>query len=202
MVILVMCVWPSVNVHFAHTGFRGCSSHRTPVQAVPPSLRLDPTTIWHSPLWGLLLLHSSRSYEVYRDAFEAGVWFADDPGPFLGCAIIYKLQGRLHRDMHNIGPSVSFPVDQFTGGEMGFPQLNVKLQWVSWAMSYCNLIPMVPDMLQATFVFSFQVKSIMLWHLSPQQPRRPSKQDRMWLLAVCIRKTSNVPLYTMFHYES
>ena len=67
-------------------------------------------------------------YEMYRDAFDAGVWFADDPGPFLGRAIVYKLQGRLHRDKHDVGPSVSFPVGQFTGGEMVFPQLNVKLQ--------------------------------------------------------------------------
>lgn len=69
-------------------------------------------------------------YDIYQEAFEAGVWFADDPGPFLGRAIVYKLQGRLHRDRHDVGPSVSFPVGQYTGGEMVFPQLNVKLQCV------------------------------------------------------------------------
>jgi len=67
-------------------------------------------------------------YDRYQQAFEAGVWFADDPGPFLGRALVYKLQGRLHKDRHDVGPSVSFPVGQFTGGEMVFPQLNVKLQ--------------------------------------------------------------------------
>lgn len=67
-------------------------------------------------------------YGVYQDAFEAGVWFMEDPGPFLGRAVVYKLQGRLHRDRHDCGPSVSFPVGQFVGGEMIFPQLNVKLQ--------------------------------------------------------------------------
>lgn len=67
-------------------------------------------------------------YDVYQEAFEAGVWFADDPGPFLGRAVVYKLQGRLHRDRHDVGPSVSFPVGQYAGGEMVFPQLNVKLQ--------------------------------------------------------------------------
>jgi hypothetical protein len=69
-------------------------------------------------------------YDEYKEAFDAGVWFADDPGPFLGRAVVYKLQGRLHRDRHDVGPSVSFPVGQFNGGEMVFPQLNVKLQWV------------------------------------------------------------------------
>jgi len=43
---------------------------------------------------------------------------------------VYKLQGRLHKDRHDVGPSVSFPVGQFTGGEMVFPQLNTKLQCV------------------------------------------------------------------------
>jgi hypothetical protein len=69
-------------------------------------------------------------YDTYQDTFEAGVWFADDPGPFLGRAVVYKLQGRLHRDRHDVGPSVSFPVGQFTGGEMVFPQLDLKLQYV------------------------------------------------------------------------
>ena len=72
-------------------------------------------------------------YDIYQDAFEAGVWFEDDPGPFLGRAIVYKLQSKLHRDRHDIGPSVSFPVGQFTGGEMVFPQLKTKLQCVSFS---------------------------------------------------------------------
>jgi hypothetical protein len=69
-------------------------------------------------------------YEIYQEAFEAGVWFADDPGPFLSHAIMYKLQGQLHKDRHDVGPSVSFPVGQYSGREMIFPQLNVKLQCV------------------------------------------------------------------------
>lgn len=65
-------------------------------------------------------------YEAYREAFEAGVWFRQDPGPFLGRAIIYKLQGRLHKDRNDVGPSVCFPVGTYTGGEMLFPQLKAK----------------------------------------------------------------------------
>lgn len=67
---------------------------------------------------------------MYPEAFEAGVWLQHDPGLFLACVVVYKLQSRLHWDKHDVGPSVLFPVGQFTGGEMVFPQLNMKLQWV------------------------------------------------------------------------
>jgi len=53
--------------------------------------------------------------------------------------MVYKLQSRLHRDRHDAGPSVSFPVGQFTGGEMVFPQLNTKLQYVFWHESLKSL---------------------------------------------------------------
>ncbi len=65
-------------------------------------------------------------YAEYQEAFDAGVWLQDDPGPFLGRAIIYKFQGRLHTDRKDFGPSVCFPVGYFTGGEMKFPQLGAK----------------------------------------------------------------------------
>ena len=70
-------------------------------------------------------------YSKYKDAFDAGVWLKDDPGPFLGRAIIYKLQGRLHKDFHDLGPSASFGVGDYTGGEMLFPQLHAKFSYVS-----------------------------------------------------------------------
>ncbi|KAF8958777.1 hypothetical protein BDZ97DRAFT_1923398 [Flammula alnicola] len=65
-------------------------------------------------------------YAQYQEAFEAGVWLTQDPGPFLGRAIIYKLQGKLHKDRNDVGPSASFPAGYFTGGEMLFPQLGAK----------------------------------------------------------------------------
>lgn len=65
-------------------------------------------------------------YGRYEKAFEAGVWLREDPGPFLGRAIIYKLQGRLHKDTNDLGPSASFGVGDYTGGEMLFPQLGAK----------------------------------------------------------------------------
>jgi hypothetical protein len=69
-------------------------------------------------------------FQMYESAFRAGAWLPHDPGPFLGRAIIYKLQGKLHKDRHDLGPSASFAVGNFSGGEMLFPQLRVKLQYV------------------------------------------------------------------------
>jgi hypothetical protein len=65
-------------------------------------------------------------YDRYKEAFDAGVWLSEDPGPFLGRAIIYKLQGRLHKDRNDLGPSASFGVGNYSGGEMLFPQLHAK----------------------------------------------------------------------------
>lgn len=65
-------------------------------------------------------------YAEYRAAFEAGKWVPGDPGPWLGRAIVYKLQGKLHKDKQDLGPSASFPVGFFEGGEMLIPQLESK----------------------------------------------------------------------------
>ena len=70
------------------------------------------------------------SYNKYSDAFQAGVWLRKDPGLFLGRAVIYKLQGRLHKDQNDIGPSASFEVRKYTGAEMLFPQLKAKFSYV------------------------------------------------------------------------
>jgi hypothetical protein len=67
-------------------------------------------------------------YKEYKAAFEAGVWVQEDPGPFIGRSIIYKLQSKLHRDKNDVGPSASFPVGYFGGGEMLLPQLKTKLR--------------------------------------------------------------------------
>lgn len=70
-------------------------------------------------------------YDKYREAFDAGAWLREDPSPFLGRAIIYKLQGRLHKDRHDLGPLASFGVGDYTGGEMLLPQLGAKFSYVS-----------------------------------------------------------------------
>jgi hypothetical protein len=66
------------------------------------------------------------AYKKFSEAFAAGVWVKDDPGPWLGRALIYKLQGSLHIDDKDEGPTVSFPCGFFNGGEMIMPQLDVK----------------------------------------------------------------------------
>jgi hypothetical protein len=66
--------------------------------------------------------------KLYREAFNAGVMFEEDAGPFYGRAIIYKLQGKLHVDSRDAGPSVSFGTGYYTGGQMIIPQLKAKLR--------------------------------------------------------------------------
>lgn len=65
-------------------------------------------------------------YEEYQTAFDAGRWFEEDPGPFIGRAIVYKLQIDTHRDTNDGGPTACFPVGSFSGGELIVPQLEAK----------------------------------------------------------------------------
>lgn len=67
-------------------------------------------------------------YDTFQKAFDAGVWLEEDPGPWLGRAIVYKLQGDLHLDGRDCSPTASFPCGYFTGGEMMVPQLGAKLR--------------------------------------------------------------------------
>ena len=69
-----------------------------------------------------------KEYEEFKEAFEAGVWLEEDPGPWLGRAIIYKLNGLIHVDTNDKSPSVSFPCGKYTGGEMMVPQLDAKFR--------------------------------------------------------------------------
>lgn len=67
-----------------------------------------------------------EEYLRYKTAFDAGVWMEEDPGPWLGRAIVYKLQVSLHHDKNDEGPSACFPCGRFTGGALKIPQLNAK----------------------------------------------------------------------------
>jgi hypothetical protein len=67
-----------------------------------------------------------EAYVKYKKAFDAGRWFETDPGPWLGRAIVYKLQGALHTDRKDVGPAACFPCGFFSGGEMLVPQLKAK----------------------------------------------------------------------------
>ncbi|KAI0074579.1 hypothetical protein K474DRAFT_1601306 [Panus rudis PR-1116 ss-1] len=63
----------------------------------------------------------------YQKAFEAGVWLKADPGPWLGRAVVYKLQVSPHVDGLDDGPTAAFPTGYFEGGEAYFPDLRLKL---------------------------------------------------------------------------
>lgn len=66
-------------------------------------------------------------FEKFQVAFDAGAWLTEDPGPWLGHAIVYKLQVDSHIDQRDMNPTASFPCGFFTGGEMQVPQLPTKL---------------------------------------------------------------------------
>lgn len=67
-------------------------------------------------------------YEKYRKAFSAGVWIKEDRGPWVGRAIVWKLQVGLHKDGLDEGPALCFPCGDYSGGELYLPDLRAKLQ--------------------------------------------------------------------------
>ena len=67
-------------------------------------------------------------YARYQTAFEAGVWYDEDPGPWISRAIVYKLHVNLHHDAQDAGPTATFCVGDFEGGYLELPQLKVKLK--------------------------------------------------------------------------
>ena len=62
----------------------------------------------------------------YQKAFKAGVWLMEDPGPWLGRAIVYKLQVKQHQDRSDGGPTAIFNVGQYTGGHLYLTSLGLK----------------------------------------------------------------------------
>jgi hypothetical protein len=71
-----------------------------------------------------------KDFEVYEKAFNAGVWEAADPGPWLGRAIVWKLNVLPHRDGLDGGPTAIFCLGSFSGGEAYLTDLKLKLWYV------------------------------------------------------------------------
>lgn len=67
-------------------------------------------------------------YQQYTDAFKAGIWYEEDKGPFLGRAIVWKLQVALHQDGLDEGPALIFPCGEYEGAHLVVPQLDALLQ--------------------------------------------------------------------------
>lgn len=75
-------------------------------------------------------------YERYWSAFEAGAWIKEDPGPWVGRAVVYKLQVNNHVDGLDDGPTAVFNFGYYTGGEMYLPDLRLKLEWVFFRLPF------------------------------------------------------------------
>jgi hypothetical protein len=71
-----------------------------------------------------------EEYEEYRTAFAAGRFVTDDPGPWLGRAIVHKLQVLPHRDNldKTCRPAGAFNVGYYVGGDLYLTDLKVKLR--------------------------------------------------------------------------
>src|SRR6202453_4889856 len=67
-----------------------------------------------------------KEHARYREAFDAGVWHLEDPGPWLSRALVYKLQVKPHRDALDGGPTVMFNMGQYEGGRLYNPCLDLK----------------------------------------------------------------------------
>ena len=68
-----------------------------------------------------------EEYKKYKAAFDAGVWYTEDPGPWIGRAVVYKLQVHIHHDMQDGGPTATFPMGWFERGYMEIPTLEARL---------------------------------------------------------------------------
>ena len=66
--------------------------------------------------------------EKYAKAFAAGVWEHADPGPWLGRAIVWKLQVNAHRDSQDEGPAAIFNLGTYSGGDLYLPDANLKFR--------------------------------------------------------------------------
>lgn len=89
-------------------------------------------------LAGIFSVCFPKFYQLYRKAFDAGVWLTSDPGPWLGRAVVFKLQVYPHRDGLDGGPCASVPVGYFTGGEALLLDLDAKLAQVLFSFPGCN----------------------------------------------------------------
>lgn len=68
-----------------------------------------------------------KVYKKYKKAFDAGaIYPVTDPGPFLGRAVLWKLQLEPHLDSGDVGPSISFAYGAFSGGHMEIPELGAR----------------------------------------------------------------------------
>ncbi|KAG1719118.1 hypothetical protein EDB19DRAFT_1837036 [Suillus lakei] len=93
-----------------------------------------PSDIVEDALYASQVLHHfllayPDDFKIYQKAFDAGVWEVADPGPWLGRAIVWKLNVLPHRDGLDGGPTAIFCLGHFSGGEAYLTDLKLKLQY-------------------------------------------------------------------------
>ncbi|KAJ7454100.1 hypothetical protein FB451DRAFT_951597, partial [Mycena latifolia] len=66
---------------------------------------------------------------LYTKAFAAGQVHQDDEGPYLGRAVVHKLQVYPHRDGLDAGPGIATPCGYYKGGAMLFSDIGAKFQY-------------------------------------------------------------------------
>ncbi|KAF6755994.1 hypothetical protein DFP72DRAFT_1067298 [Ephemerocybe angulata] len=72
----------------------------------------------------------------YDEAFLAGQHNMTDPGPFLGRALVWKMQVLPHQDGLDEGPAAIFPSGYFEGGVLSITDLNLRLAYRPGHLAY------------------------------------------------------------------
>ncbi|KAJ6485082.1 hypothetical protein C8R47DRAFT_1072886 [Mycena vitilis] len=57
-------------------------------------------------------------HAMFAADFKRGVWLTEDKGPFLGRAVVSKLQVGIHRDSLDDGPAATFPSGWYRAGDL------------------------------------------------------------------------------------
>jgi hypothetical protein len=70
-------------------------------------------------------------YSILRSSFEAGKIEESDPGPWLGRALVWKMQVAMHRDGLDGVMGAILNTGCYSGGCIYFPGIGLKLSWVS-----------------------------------------------------------------------
>ncbi|KAI1784755.1 hypothetical protein LXA43DRAFT_896682, partial [Ganoderma leucocontextum] len=122
--------WPAQGhpygpLFVSHDALRGATAH----QAVSRWFRsTNPFAVFLAELFKVAF---PDYYIRFQHAFDAGVWFEGDPGPWLGRAIVWKLDVGIHYDMNDGGPAACIPMGSFVGGEMAIPRLHARFRYVA-----------------------------------------------------------------------
>lgn len=74
----------------------------------------------------MLHLAFPKAAAKYQKIYNAASTFKEDPGPWMGRVVVWKLQVDMHCDGLDGGPTLSFCTGKFTGGHLYLPDLNLK----------------------------------------------------------------------------